>query len=334
MQNQRVLMLGGTGVISRAIVAQLLADGATVTVVTRGNRAGVLPPAVEPIQCDRHDLDRLEQQLAGRSFDYAIDVICFDERDAADTLRLLRGRCRQLVVISSVAVYKRPFRSIPTREDAEELWDDPTYQYAFKKAAMERYLGSHTHGDPAITIARPSLTFGPGARNVGVLRQNYGIVERIRAGKPLVLFGDGTNPWSFSFAADVARGIVGLLGNAAAAGEQFHIASREPTLWADLYRAFGDLLGVEPQLRYVPSALLYAAYPDLAGHIYFEKSYPGLFDDDKLQRALPGFRFEIDLAGGVRQLLESWERDRLAVDPARDRLEDELVRKIESFSLA
>ena len=98
-------------------------------------------------------------------------------------------------------------------ESAEELFDDPAFTYAFDKAEVERYLNQViTERQLPVTMIRPSLTFGPGAANMGVLRQNYGIIDRIRRGKPLVMFGDGSTVFSFTFTPDLAKAFVGVLG--------------------------------------------------------------------------------------------------------------------------
>ncbi|MFW6250542.1 MAG: NAD-dependent epimerase/dehydratase family protein [Alkalispirochaetaceae bacterium] len=289
---------------------------------------------METIEADRHNVELLDRRLGIRRFDAVIDMICFGPEEAAETVQLFQHRCDHLLVVSSVAAYKRPYRTVPTQEDTEELCDDPAYSYGYKKARMEEYLFGQRQSDLPITVVRPSLTFGPGARNVGILRQNRNILSRISAGKPLVMFGDGTGLWAFSFADDVARGIVSLIGVPGAYGEAFNIASEEPSLWMDLYRELGNLIGQEPMLAFVPSATLYRALPETTGHIYFEKRYPGLFDGSKLRQVAPGFTFETGLAAGLEEVVESWERDGLEVDPELDRLEDRLVEQIGEMKIS
>lgn len=334
MRAKSALIVGGTGVISRALVTELLNQNVAVTLINRGTRPGVVPRSVEAIEADRHDVKELHRRLGGRHFDAVIDMICFGPEDAAETIELFRERCDHLLVVSSVAAYKRPYRTVPTQEDWEELCDDPAYAYGFNKARMEEYLLGRVHADLPITVVRPSLTFGPGARNVGILRQNRNILARISDGKPLVMFGDGTGLWSFSFSTDVARGIISLLGVPGAFGEAFNVAAEEPSLWMDLYQELGNSVGREPILAFVPSALLYRALPETTGHIYFEKRYPGLFDGSKLRQIVPGFTFETGLAAGLEELVESWDRDGLEVDQELDRLEDRLVEQIGRMGLS
>ncbi len=327
-----VAVLGGTGVISRCIVEELVAKGHRVTVVNRGTRKVSLPEGVSTIVADKSDEEAFERAMEGHRFGAVIDMIAFNESDARHTVGVFADKTDQLLFCSSIAAYKRPPKSMPIKELTEELSDDPVFPYSFQKAKMERYLATlpgwtkaAKDGSPAITIFRPSLTFGDGARNVGILRQNYNIVERIRLGKPLVMFGDGTTPFSFSFAPDVAVGIVGLVGNSAAYGEAYHICSEEKTLWQDLYLKMGEILGKPVDLVYIPAKTLYEALPDICNHLYFEKRYPGIFDNTKIRSVVPEFKPKHTLRSGLELLLDSWERDGLKADPEKDSLEDRLI---------
>lgn len=321
----KVLVIGGTGIITRVVVRQLVERGDTVSAVNRGVSSVELPEVVEQLRGDRTRPEAFRRVFEERTFDAVVDAVCFGPEDARQTLELFGAKAAHIVVLSSIAAYRRPPRRIPICEDSEELWDNPDYVYGYRKARMEQVLFEQSPGGAQITVVRPSLTFGEGARNVGVLRQNAGIVDRIRRGKPLLLFGDGTNPWSFSFAGDIAAAIVSLLGEQRAAGRAFHIASEEPTLWRDLYLEFGRIGGVEPVFAFLPSKTLYSVDPDRFGHIFFEKCYPGLFDCSRLREVLPGYRARIGLRDGLEALIASWDADGLQPDPELDALEDTLV---------
>ena len=321
-----VLVLGGTGVISRQIVSLLLANQHAVTVYNRGSRQVEYSGEVRQITGDRADRARFEAAMQRESFDAVIDMICFNEDDARSTVAAFRGSGAQIVVCSSVAAYKRPYRSVPTVESAESLFDDPIFGYAYDKAQVERYLNTVVQDEQApVTIIRPSLTFGPGAANMGVLRQNYGIIDRIKKDKPLVMFGDGSTPWSFTFTPDLAKAFVGVLGNPQTYGQAYHACSEERCRWEDLYLEFGKVLDKKPHIVHIPSELLMAANPDLFSHLYFEKTYVGLFDNTKIRSVIPDFNCDISLNAGVRMMIDWFESEANQVDPEKDELEDRLV---------
>ena len=325
----KILVIGGTGVISRELVSQLVSGGMDVTIVNRGQRSVGVPSGVEILHMDRKNTDAFAKLFEKSSYDAVIDMIAFEEEDARQTVNVFRDKTKHILIISSVAAYERPIRAVPTREDQVGLWKtDNGYTYGYKKAVLERYLNSEIKTGVPITIIRPSLTFGDGARNVGVLRQNMGIIERIRKGKPLIMFGDGVHPWSFTFTPDLARMIIRLIGNKKAIGEDFHLVSQEQSNWLDLYYGFGKLVGTDPQLVHIPTPVLFKQNPDLFGHIYFEKSHSGYFSNEKYLAVTGDASANMKLDDGLAQLKESWERDGLAADPKLDAMEDSMIEAV------
>ena len=321
-----VLILGGTGVISRAIVNQLLADNHDVALFNRGNKKLPFAGDVEQIHGDRLDREAFETAMRKRSFDAVIDMISFNADDAKSTVAAFRDNTHQVVICSSIAAYKRPYKTVPTIESSEELFDNPVFPYAFEKAEMERYLRTviETENLP-ITIIRPSLTFGPGAANIGVLRQNYGIVERIRKDKPLVMFGDGSTSFSFTFVSDLAKGFAAVLGKKETYGHAYHFTSEERTIWEDLYLELGRIVGKPPRIVHIPAELLYKAAPNLCGHLYFEKTYAGLFDNSKIRSVDPRLQADLSLNEGMQIIVDWWEKEANTIDPEKEALEDKLV---------
>lgn len=329
----KILILGGTGVISRAIVSKLLEEEHEVAVFNRGRNDLSFGKEVRQITGDRLLRDEFETRMRQEEFDAVIDMICFNEADARSTLAAFKDTTKQIVICSTIAVYQRPYRSVPVVESAEALQEDPVFAYAFQKAEVERYLQDVVARDGLpITIIRPSLTYGPGAQNIGVLRQNYGIVDRIRKGKPLVMFGDGSTSWSFTFVSDLAKAFVGVLCNPQTYGQAYHVTSEERCIWEDLYLTFGQIVGKAPRIIHLPSELLYQAAPNLCGHLFFEKTYAGLFDNSKIKSVLPDFRCEISLRDGLESIVAWYEKAAHTVDPVKDSLEDKLVEIYEGLS--
>lgn len=176
-----IFILGGTGLMSREIAKEAVTAGHNVTVFNRGLRTADLPPEVEIINGDRKDFSDFKEKVKNIYADIVIDMICYDENDAVETLNAFDGRASQFIFTSSSAVYDRPYRSFPIREECETFLTDERFQYGIKKASMEKYLQTQMVKIP-ITIIRPSLTFGIGGSNMGVLRQNYNIVDRSSGG--------------------------------------------------------------------------------------------------------------------------------------------------------
>ncbi|GHU36562.1 hypothetical protein AGMMS50256_33320 [Betaproteobacteria bacterium] len=328
----KLLILGGTGVISRSIVRLAQERNIEVVIVNRGNRQVEFADKVRAIQADRSDPAGFAEKLKGERPDVVIDMISFNPEDARQTLDLFRSRARQIIITSSNAAYDRPYQSFPVREDQEKLIVGGDFAYGREKAAMERFLVAEMpKPGAAITIIRPSLTFGPGARNFGMLRQNYNVVQRIRDGKPLVMVGEGVAPWTFTYVDDLALGFVLACGNERTYNDYFQVLNNERMVWEDLYRLVGDLVGKKPVLNYVPSQLLKEMDDKLFSHLNIEKVHPSLFSIEKFQKAVPEFRPLWKFKDGLAKVIESWEREKLGVDAAKDKLEDAICASYASF---
>ena len=328
----KLLILGGTGVISREIVKQALELGHEVTIFNRGSKPCYVPEQVTVVHGDRNKTEDFKQKMAELNVDTVIDMTCFDEKAAKQTVDVFGNKVKQIIITSSIAAYNRPYKSYPIHEDEEKLDTKGEFSYGFHKAEAERYLQSRMGKEAAaITIIRPSLTFGPGAANFGILRQNRNVVRRIREGKQVVMIGEGVIPWSFTFVRDLANGFLLSCGNERTYNECFHITNTEIVMWEDLYKAVGQAVGKEPKFVYVPTILLREMLPDVCAHLNFEKVYFSVFSMDKFKKAAPEYEPRVKLADGVKELVDWWDSVDFPYDEERDKMEDEICRYYEEF---
>ena len=89
----KVLVIGGTGNISRGIVAVLQNRNHEVVMFNRGQHRDPPPPDVRVIQGDRKDREDFEAKVSAEEWDAVIDMISFNADDAAlRTPRMPRTR--------------------------------------------------------------------------------------------------------------------------------------------------------------------------------------------------------------------------------------------------
>ena len=327
----RILVLGGTGVISRAIIREGLKAGHEMISLNRGTHSVHFEEMPEIIRCDWRDDGAYRKATEGLQVDAVIDVLSMSAADAKHTMEDFGGAAKHWIFTSTSCAYKKPFAHLPVRECETQRWDDPAYGYPTAKAGMERYLLEECKGREApVTVIRPSLTYGEGSQNIGILRQNVGILRRIESGKPLLLYDDGQTVFTYTFAPDLARGYLACCLNPRAYGEDFHITSENHASKADMYRVFGRMVGKEPKFAYLPSAKFFEIDPQQFEHIWYEKRFPHIFSIEKIRTACPEWKPEIDLETGLRQIAQWWEKEGMQPDPAKDALEDELIAKYAS----
>lgn len=215
----RVLAIGGNGFIGWHLVEALRAGGHDVTVMgRRTNPVRPLANGVGYVAGDLGDRKRLVHLLSGMDAVVHLastTVPSTGDRDpAADvsqnllgTLSLLQtmelvGVERLLFLSSGGTVYGPP-REIPVPEMHPLA---PTCSYGIVKAAIERYLGFYgrTTGLRPIAI-RASNPYGPLQGNVGVQGIIGTFLQRIRDGRPIEIWGDGSVVRDYIYVTDLAR---------------------------------------------------------------------------------------------------------------------------------
>ena len=157
----RLLVLGGTHHVGRAVVQTALERGDEVTTLTRGVSG---PPAhgAEARHADRTDPERLRAALGDDTWDAAIDTWSLAPRVVRDSAALLSGRAGHYGYVSSRSVYRWPIPS-HADESAPVVDGDPAREDAADYAAAKR------GGELAVTeffagpsvLARAGLILGP-----------------------------------------------------------------------------------------------------------------------------------------------------------------------------
>lgn len=154
----RLLVLGGSAFVGRAVVAAGLDRGYEVTTFNRG-RTGTPLPGVEALHGDRTSPADLEV-LADRSWDAVVDTWSGAPRHAGATARLLNGSVGHYGYVSSGSVYRWPPRVGGTETDpvVEASPDADKSDYAADKRGAELAI-LEGYGDAL--LARAGLILGP-----------------------------------------------------------------------------------------------------------------------------------------------------------------------------
>jgi nucleoside-diphosphate-sugar epimerase len=327
----RILFIGGTGLISSACTRLALARGHEVFHLNRGNR--VAEPGATALTADVHDEAAAAAALGDREFDAVVDWIAFLPADVERDLRLLRGRTGHYVLVSSATVLQNPDRRVPIRDDSR-LWA-PDWEYARNKIACEeRAIRALREEAFPVTIVRPSHTYGERSIPLAMrsLTRQFTSIERMRAGKPVIVPGDGTSLWTLTHTSDFAVGLVGLLGRAEVVGESFNIVSDEPLSWDQIYRETAAAAGVEPNLVHMTSEFIVDCMPDLHGRLLGDGSLSSVFDNSKIKRFVPDYRPAVAFADGIRRSIAWFEADpsRREFDAEIDAAWDRMIEAWES----
>lgn len=321
-----MLVTGGAGFIGSELVRQLAAGGARVVAVDnlvngkRENLDGV-DGDVTLLEEDIRQTWALANVL--RETGVVYHLACLGVRhsvhspsenhdvNASGTLRLLTASrsagIPKFVYVSSSEVYGTA-RWAPMNEEHPTF---PCTVYGGSKLAGEAYARAffRTYGYPTVVV-RPFNTYGPRSHHEGDSGEVIPkFLLRCLAGKPMVIFGDGTQTRDFTYVSDSARGIILAGDQPSAVGATINLGS-----------------GIEVTVNSLAQTVAtIAGRPDAA--VVHDEPRPGdvlrLCADMSQARALLGYTVSVTLADGLANLL-AWYRAQ-GTSP-EDLLRTEIVR--------
>lgn len=327
MTAPRVLFIGGSGIISSACSRLAVERGVELHVLNRGTTSSVrpLPDGAIVHRGDIRDPASAREALADLEFDAVVEWVAFTPDHVQADIDLFSGRTGQYVFISSASAYQTPPERLPVLESTPLR--NPFWQYSRDKIACEDLLtrAYRDNGFPA-TVIRPSHTYD---RTLVPFDGGWTAMARMRAGRPVVVHGDGTSLWTLTHHDDFATGLVPLLGSQRALGEAFHITSDDVLTWDQIARTLASAAGVEAHIVHVPSDAIAAADPDWGAGMLGDKAHCMVFDNSKLRSVVPDYRATIPFEQGAREIV-AWHDDdpaRQVVDQHLDAAMDQLVER-------
>jgi UDP-glucose 4-epimerase len=316
IKGQRCLVTGGAGTIGSTIVDQLVAAGAGEVIVldnfVRGrkeNLADVLSSGtVRVVEGDIRDRPLVTGLMAGTDLVFhqaAIRITqCAEEPRLAlevlvdGTYEIIEAAAdagvRKVVAASSASVYGLA-EQFPTAERHHPYANDTLYGAA--KTFNEGLLRSFhaTHGLDYVAL-RYFNVYGPRMDIHGLYTEVLiRWMERIDAGQPPLILGDGMQTMDFVFTEDIARANL-LAASADVTDEVFNIGSGKETSLIQLAEALLRAMGSSMSLEFGPPRGVNAVTRRLA--------------DVSLAAERLGWKAEISLDEGLRRLVTWWREQR------------------------
>jgi UDP-glucose 4-epimerase len=315
LQGATILVTGGAGTIGSTIVDQLLAqDVAEVRILDnlvrgrRGNLRQVLAdPRLHLVVGDLRDRDLVHDLTRGCDLVFhqaAIRITqCAEEPRLAlevlvdGTFNVIEAAAQhgvdKLVAASSASVYGLA-EEFPTTEK-HHPYDNDTF-YGAAKTFNEGMLRSFRAMSGLNYVAlRYFNVYGPRMDIHGLYTEVLiRWMERITAGQPPLIFGDGLQTMDFIFTTDIARANL-LAAQSDVVEGTYNVAS-----------------GVETSLKGLALALLEAMGSDLGVEHGPDRPVNGvtrrLASTEAADRDL-GFSASVELTNGLRQLVAWWQRE-------------------------
>ncbi len=315
---QRCLVTGGAGTIGSTIVDQLVAaDAAEVVVLdnlVRGRRenlaAALAAGNVRLVEGDIRDRGLVTSVMAGMDLVFhqaAIRITqCATEPRLAlevlvdGTYEVVEAAAdagvRKVVAASSASVYGLA-EEFPTTEQHHPYDNDTLYGAAktFNEGLLRSFRAMRGLDYVAL---RYFNVYGPRMDIHGLYTEVLiRWMERIEAGQPPLILGDGTQTMDFVFTEDIAR--ANLLAAASdASGEVFNIGSQTETSLTELARLLIQVMGADLDLEFGPPRSVNGVTRRLA--------------DVSAAAERLGWKAEVSLEEGLRRLVGWWREQRAA----------------------
>lgn len=304
----KILLIGGTGVLSSAVTAEALHQGIDVTMINRGNRT--IPADVEHIKADKDEYEKIGKILQGRYFDAVMDFLLLSDNDTRKSVEFYTQFTKQYFYISSCAVYntEKLAGKMGNEESSKVL---PIWPYSVNKWASEQMvMRLFENKDVYYTVIRPCITYGNTRIPYGISPQygyHWTLCARILNGKPIIRWNGGVNRCNMMRVEDFAIGVVGLIGNPKAHNEAFNICGDETPSFNDVLKVLSKLTCKDIKTVDISSEFYAKGIPNRAGEILGGRSIDSINSNEKIKSVVPSFKQTISLSEGIRMTYEAYK---------------------------
>lgn len=276
LKGKRILLVGGAGLIGSHIVDQLMQTDVGEIVVydslVRGGKANLedalRDQRVHIVEGDIRDSAALDAVMEGVDgvfllaalwlLQCAEDPVSGHEVNVTGNLNVLeaarRAGVQRLVFSSSASVYGN---AVQTPMTEEHPFNNRTF-YGATKIALEQMLRSYheMYGTEYVAL-RYFNVYGP--------RQDYKnayvsvimkVLDRLDAGEPPVVFGDGAQAYDFVYVKDIAHANIAAM-RAEVSDVALNVATGVKTSIAQIVQLLQDICGTSIEPEYRPASQVF-----------------------------------------------------------------------------
>jgi UDP-glucose 4-epimerase len=318
MQNQRVLITGGAGLVGSHIADLLIQEGVSEIIIldnfTRGrlenlSHAQAKGPLVL-VEGDIRDRQLLADVMQGVDIVFhqaAIRITqCAEEpRLALEVLAdgtfnvleaAVNAKVKKVVAASSASIYGMA-EDFPTTESHNPYSNRTIYGAAkvFNEGLLRSFYDMYGLDYVAL---RYFNVYGPRMDIFGIYTEVLiRWMDRIITGQPPLIFGDGQQTMDFVYIEDIARANI-LAAKAEITDEVFNVASGVETSLNDLAHSLAKVMGSDLRPEYGIERKTNPVQRRLA--------------DIVKAKELLGFEAEVSLEEGLSRLVSWWKEEKLA----------------------
>lgn len=265
----KILVTGGAGFIGSHLAEELVNRGHAVVVLDdlSGGFVDNVVDGARLVQGSITDAELVDRLFAEEQFEYVYHLAAYAAEGLSHFIKRfnytnnligsvnlinasINTGVRCFVFTSSIAVYG----ASPELPMTEETIPHPEDPYGIAKLAVEHELAvCKQMFDLDYIIFRPHNVYGE-RQNIGDKYRNVvGIfMNQILQGKPMTVFGDGTQTRAFSYIGDLVPVMASAIEMPAAYNQIFNIGADQPFSVNELATQVARAMGVEPNIVHLP----------------------------------------------------------------------------------
>ena len=304
----KILILGGSGILSLDVLKECLKRNYEITCITRGTRDYRFPEGIKILHGNVYQIETILDKVEDK-YDAILDFLSFEANQLKYKLDYLGNKCDQYFFVSSSVAYS--FEDDIITENTKlgnEYWD-----YGSNKVECEDFLRkNYKKYGISYTIIRPYITYGKTRIPFGIIPvsgEYWTLANRIINNKPILMWDNGIARCTLTNTEDFARAFVDLIGNPKAYNEAYHITSNEVLTWADVLQSLEKALGKSSVVFSKPTEEIIKFLPEYSGVLLGDKARNRIFDNSKIVNDAPSFRnlkpFEVGIAETIKNYQEN-----------------------------
>lgn len=287
----KILILGGTGVLSYDFTLECIGNNDEVWVLNRNNKGTLEYGNVHNIKMDIKKLtgEQCDLLFGSTLFDAVIDFLSYTLNDIRQHVAVLGRRTRQYVFISSAVAYIKNSDDIIS-EDKFTV-GNPKWDYGFQKALCEKWLSEQ---NMEYLIIRPYVTFGKTRIPFQFIPNNYNytLIARVINNKPVAMIDDGKAICTLTDTRDFASVLYRLIFLKNATRDCFHITSGFETTWHEVYSMMCKILDRKENPFNIALSDVKKYMPKYYEMLYGDKATNWRFDNRKVIEKIGGYDFK------------------------------------------
>jgi UDP-glucose 4-epimerase len=229
--------------------------------------------------------------------DHPVETLDINVKGTETVLRLANRFKKKVLIASTSEIYGKHVEHALSEDDNRVMGTVKKRRWAYAcSKTLDEFLALAYHDEKKLPVVITRLFNTVGPRQTG----QYGMVlpnfvQSALLGKPITVFGDGTQSRSFTHVQDVVDALVKLMAEPGAEGDVFNVGNDHEVTIQDLARKVKEMTGSRSEIEFIP----------------YEKAYGPGFEDMERRcpniakiRSLIGFEPKHDLVAIIQSVID------------------------------